>query len=118
MYTDPDGFGVNTGIQAVQHWLKAGKKIDGLVAESDHQAFGAIGELLKQGLRVPEDVKVFGVDDSPICDLGPVALSSVSQQAEEIGAQAVQTLMKRIKKEPVESLSIKPVLCLRASTGD
>lgn len=118
VYTAPEGFGVDTGIKAVQHWLKTGRKFDGLVAESDHQAFGAISELLKQGIRVPEDVKVFGVDDSPICDLSPVALSSVSQEVGEIGRQAVNTLMKRIKKEPAESLSIQPVLRLRASTGD
>jgi LacI family transcriptional regulator len=118
VYTAPDGFGVDTGIRAVQNWLKTGKKFDGVVAESDHQAFGAISELLKQGLRVPEDVKVFGVDDSPICDLGPIALSSISQQVETIGAQAVNTLMQRIKKEPAESVSIQPVLCLRTSTGD
>ena len=109
-------FDINAGVKAVKHWLQNKIKFDALVAESDHQAFGAINELLKQGIRVPDDVKVFGVDDSPVCILSPVPISSVSQRVEEIGVQAVNVLMKRINKEEVESIAIQPALSLRAST--
>jgi len=118
VYTAIQRFNVDAGRESVQHWIANGVAFDGLVAESDHQAFGAVTELLKQGRRVPEDVKVFGVDDSPVCALSPVPLSSVSQQVEEIGCQAVNTIMKRINHEQTESLTIQPVLRLRASSGD
>jgi LacI family transcriptional regulator len=118
VYRAIDRFGINAGREAVQHWLANGVRFDGLVAESDHQAYGGILELLKQGIKVPDDVKVFGVDDSPLCSLCPVPISSVSQQPEEAGRQAVKTVMKRIRKEPVKSVVIQPVLSLRASTGN
>jgi LacI family transcriptional regulator len=117
-YTAIEKFGANTGKEAVQHWIANKVKFDGVVAESDHQAFGAVTELLNQGLRVPDDVKVFGVDDSPVCALSPVPLSSVSQRVEEIGTQAVNTLMKRINGEEATSLTIQPVLRLRTSSGN
>lgn len=118
VYTALEHFGAETGREAVRHWNNNHIEFDGLVAESDHQAFGAITELLAQGKRVPEDIKVFGVDDSPICALSPVPMSSVSQQMEVAGALAVDTLMRRIDKEPVESAMVRPVLRLRASSGD
>ncbi|RKX47677.1 MAG: hypothetical protein DRP64_00410 [Verrucomicrobia bacterium] len=118
VYTAIESYGADTGKAAVQHWINNGIEFDGLVAESDHQAFGAINELLAAGRRVPEDVKVFGADDSPICDLSPVPLSSVSQQLEEVGSLGIETLMKRINNKPVDSALISPALCLRASTGN
>lgn len=118
VYTAIQKFDADTGRETVRHWIRNGVVFDGLVAESDHQAFGAVSELLAQGRRVPEDVKVFGVDDSPICALSPVPLSSVSQQVEEMGSRAVDTIMKCINGEPVESVTIQPVLRLRTSSGD
>jgi DNA-binding LacI/PurR family transcriptional regulator len=75
------------------------------------EAFGSV-------IAEPEGVKVFGVDDSPLCTVGPGPISSVSQQIEETGAQAVSMILKRISKEPTASVAIQPVLRLRASSGD
>ncbi|MDF3129313.1 LacI family DNA-binding transcriptional regulator [Kiritimatiellaeota bacterium B1221] len=106
---------VSTGKRAVQQWIKQGIEIDGLVAESDHQAFGAINELLLQGKRVPEDVKVIGVDNSPICELSPVTISSVKAPMNCMGRKAVQCLLKQIHHQEVSSHSFPPRLHLRAS---
>ena len=118
VYTAIEHYDSDTGQKAVQHWIDNRIEFDGLVTESDLQAFGGIRELQAQGRRVPEDVKVFGVDDSSICTLSSVPISSVSQQMEEIGSRGVDTLMRCIAKEPTESIIIQPVLQLRASSGD
>ena len=116
VYNAIEHFDTDTGREAVRFWNKKNIELDGLVAESDNQAFGAITELQALGKRVPEDVKVFGVDDSPICSLSPVPLSSVSQQVEEVGARAVEAIMQRIDNKTVVSEKIEPILRLRAST--
>lgn len=118
IYNAMGRFDMDSGRKAVSNWLASGTQIDGLVAESDHQAFGGVTELLAQGKRVPEDVKVFGVDDSPVCELCPVPLSSVSQQVEKVGALAADMIMARINGEEVESVLVPPALTLRASTAD
>ncbi|VGO12512.1 HTH-type transcriptional regulator DegA [Pontiella desulfatans] len=111
-------YDMDSGREAVLHWLENGIEFDGLVAESDHQAYGGINELLAHGKKVPDDVKVFGVDDSPVCSLCPIPISSVSQQVQEIGALAIDTLIKRIAGDPTESIEVAPELRLRSSTGN
>jgi len=118
IYTVINRWEIGIGREAVKHWVRNGIEFDGLVTGSDELAFGAICELQAQGRRVPDDVKVFGTDDSPVCELSPVPISSICQQPEEIGLQAVNAIMKRIKNESAESVIIQPVLRLRASTGN
>lgn len=118
VYPASTKFDAETGKASVQHWLTNNIRFDALVTECDLQAFGAINELLNRGIRVPEDVKVFGVDDSPICSLSPVPISSVSQQVEEIGRLAIDTMIKRIAKESTSSTAVAPKLYLRASSGN
>ena len=90
---------------------------DGVVAQSDHQALGVLQELLHRDIKVPDAVRVIGVDDSPLCDASPVPLSSVSQEMTEVGRRAVDLLMKQIAGEPVKSVVVPPRLHIRTSTG-
>lgn len=118
VYPAPDSLGMETGRNAVVHWLNRGVQLDGLVCTTDHQALGAITALLQQGTRVPEEVKVFGVDNSPLCAVCPVSISSVSAPTYEMGRQAVIRLLRRINRKPTSSSTHSPALELRASTGD
>jgi len=108
-------FHAKAGIQAVRHWLGRKRAFDGIVAQSDHQAFGATQELILRGIRVPGKVRVIGVDDSPLCRVSPVSLSSVSQEMEEIGKRAVEAVLDRIAGREILSVVVPPVLRLRES---
>ncbi len=46
----------------IREWIEEGCEFDAVVCANDLMAIGAISELKRQGLRVPEDVKVTGVD--------------------------------------------------------
>lgn len=72
---------------------------DGLVAQSDNQAAGAIYELLRRGRKVPQNVKVTGVDNSPLCDLAYVPLTSVDCNRMTQGALAVDCLLQVPRRE-------------------
>lgn len=109
-------FKLHTGVAAVRHWLEHGVAFDGVVAQSDHQALGVIHELLRRGMKVPAEVRVIGIDNSPLCLASPVALSSVSQEMPEIGRQAAMLLLKRIAGAPVKSVTVLPKLLARNST--
>jgi len=105
------------GEAAIEHFLLKQISFDGVVATSDHQAMGAIRALLKAGVRVPEDVKVIGVDNSPLCETGLVTLSSVSDDIRLRGRLVVRVLMDRLRGRSVKSMSLDPMLCIRESTG-
>ncbi len=46
----------------VKQWIDEGCEFDAIVCANDMMAIGAMAELKRQGLRVPEDVKVTGID--------------------------------------------------------
>ena len=109
-------FDHTTGRRAVSDLLGRSVEFDGLVAQSDQQAMGALHALMRAGKRVPDDVRVIGVDDSPYCEFSAVPLSSVSQNFTVRGQHAVRMLMDRIEGRDVASIAIEPELRIRAST--
>lgn len=105
------------GEQLVRRYLDDGIPFDGIVGTSDHQAMGTIRALLRAGLRVPEDVKVIGVDNSPLCDAAYITVSSISDDTLLRGRLAVRALLDRIRGRAVKSLALEPVLVARESTA-
>lgn len=116
MFRAPD-FKLCSGEAAVRKWLGEGLSFDGIVAQSDHQAIGAVHELLRRGLRVPEQVKVTGIDDSPLCLASPVSLTSVTGEWVEVGRRAAEMIAGEIDtKVQATSLVIPPRLVVRNSS--
>jgi LacI family transcriptional regulator len=105
------------GERAVRHFAAARVAFDGLVCQSDEQAVGALNALLAMGRRVPADVRVIGVDDSPLCRTTLVPISSVSSRMYRQGSAAVELLISAIAGETVKSVELEPVLAERASTA-
>ncbi|MEX0744204.1 MAG: LacI family DNA-binding transcriptional regulator [Phycisphaeraceae bacterium] len=110
-------YSYGAGVAAVEHWLDEGAAFDGIVTVSDQQACGAMRALLQRGVRVPEDVMLIGVDDSPMCRSNVVTLSSVSKQYEQRGRRAVEMLLERTTGGTVKSAMVRPVLHVRESTS-
>lgn len=116
LFAAPD-YKLPSGEKAVRHWLEQGVEFDGIVAQSDHQAIGAIHELLRRGISVPGQVRVIGMDDSPLCMASPVPLSSVTAEWIEAGRRAADMIVSEIEtKTPSPSLSISPRLAVRRSS--
>jgi DNA-binding LacI/PurR family transcriptional regulator len=58
---------------------------------------GAIQELHRNHIRVPEDVSVIGFDDSVHAPFTIPSLTTVSQPRIEMGSAAAQLLIERLK---------------------
>ena len=109
-------FSHERGRRAARFLLKAKPAVDGVFAQSDEEAVVIMNVLMDNGIRVPEDVRIIGVDNAPYCDFTRVPLSSISQNGIELGRKAVAMLLSRIKGNQVESVVISPTLCIREST--
>lgn len=102
--------------------IEAGVRFDGIVAASDGQAFVLLHKLQSLGIKVPEEVKIIGVDNSPICELSFVKISSVSGQPELRGEIAARKLLHRIAPEEFDGnaagkiTNIPPKVVAREST--
>jgi LacI family transcriptional regulator len=111
------GFSPLAGEVFARKILSESIPLDGLVAESDHQALGAMNVLQAASVRIPNDIKLIGVDNSPFCPLLAVQLSSVSQKTVKKGSLAVEMLMKLRAGETVTSIVLEPELKIRRSSG-
>lgn len=92
--------------------------LDAIAAANDYMALGAIEELGKRGLRVPENLAVVGFDDVDSARLARPALTTVRQPTEMLGRSAARALASRIHRRPVEESGLLPTeLVPRTSCG-
>jgi len=96
-----------------------GHKPTAVFASSDVIAMGAFRAIQEAGLRIPEDVAVAGFDDMPFAALTNPSLTTVNVPFDEIGAEAFNMLIKRIKENPLErQVNMFPAeLIIRGSTS-
>jgi len=106
-----------SGYEAACELLQREVRFDALFAASDLIAIGAMKALHERGLQVPGDVAVAGFDDIPMASFVNPSLSTVQQDTKLAGSMLVETLLKLIQDEPVESRTIPVKLALRRSSG-
>jgi LacI family transcriptional regulator len=113
-----EDFELGTGEAAVAHFLEQGLQFDGLFAQSDQLAVGAMNALMRRGIVVPEQVKVIGVDNSPFCRFVPVQLSSVSTEERRRARLAMQLVVDQVQHKPVEPIWLAPGVLPRMSSQE
>ena len=69
-----------------------------ILLPDDYSSLKAIQVLNKLGLRVPEDVSLVGYDGIGITQMLKPRLTTYSQDAEKIGAEAIELLLEAIEK--------------------
>ena len=98
--------------------LAANKDVTAIFVANDQMALGVLRALTEAGRRVPDDVSVIGFDDVPEAPYFPPALTTVRQDFEIVGTQAVTLLLHRVAGEPTAAKTILPAqLTIRASTA-
>jgi LacI family transcriptional regulator len=63
---------------------------------NDAVAIDLIDQLIRSGRRVPEDVSVVGFDDIPLASHSAIDLTTVRQDAEEMGCTATEMLLDAV----------------------
>lgn len=85
------------GYRATQALLEKGCPFTAIFAIADVMAIGAIRALWEQGLRVPEDVSVIGVDGLSLGSFLVPQLTTVRQDAGLLARRGVELLLERIE---------------------
>ncbi|MFD0982615.1 substrate-binding domain-containing protein [Tropicimonas aquimaris] len=91
---------------------------DAFFCLSDVIALGALFELARQGISVPDDVSVVGFDDQPWTSHASPALTTVRVPVLEMGEAAALALVRNLEEgRPVEPLKLDGAIVLRGSTA-
>jgi len=124
----PGGVSELEGAQAARAFLGLGarERPTAVAAFNDRCAIGFVDVVRQAGLHVPGDVSVVGFDDITEAGYPHVALTTVRQDAERLGAETVRTLAERLDGRASAGGSgttrpapvvIEPELVVRASTA-
>ncbi len=89
---------------------------------NDYVALAFMAEVLRAGVRIPDDLSVIGHDNQPIAAYCPVPLTSLTQPVEEIAQTVAQLLLERLEERidadaPPRTVVIRSGLVERASVA-
>jgi GntR family transcriptional regulator, arabinose operon transcriptional repressor len=97
----------------------ATRDCDAFVCANDRVAGQLMHALLAQGIRIPQDVRLVGIDDAGYADLLPVPLTTVHQPCRDIGETALRVMLERLDRPqmPARDILLNCELVIRESCG-
>jgi GntR family transcriptional regulator, arabinose operon transcriptional repressor len=92
---------------------------EGSICANDLTAARLMQMLLSLGIRVPEDIRIVGMDDVRYATLLPVPLTTIHQDCAGIGAVAMATMLERLEHPelPIRDVLVPVRLVVRRSCG-
>lgn len=90
-------FSYRDGYEATLRLLSRSKRYSAIFALADVMAIGCVRALWEQGLRVPEDVSVMGVDGLPLGTFLTPQLATIRQSAADIARRSVEILLAALE---------------------
>ncbi len=107
------------GHAAAQVLLAGEQRPTAIFAGNDMIALGVLRAAAERGLQVPQQLSVVGFDDIEVSRYLHPALTTVGQRIGQLGEQAAERLLARIRKPGLaaEQRLIEPTLMLRESTA-
>jgi LacI family transcriptional regulator len=80
--------------------LQSKNRPDAFMAMNDNTASGILLATKQLGLKVPEEVSIFGFSNSNISQDTDPMLSTVEQHPQKVGEEAMRLILERVKDEP------------------
>ncbi len=111
-------FSFESGVVGAEKLLALDNPPTAIFAANDDTAAGVLYTATKRGLRIPQDLSVFGFDDLPIASQLWPSLTTVCQPSREMGRIATEQLLLMIRGATATGIVQVPyALHFRDSTG-
>lgn len=115
LVTYSDDYAYPSGVSAVQRLLETTPDLDGIFANSDLMALGALKAIRAQGKRVPEDIAVIGYDDVSIASYNTLPLTTIRQNISLAGKLLAQNLIQYMQTGVITNVTTPVELVIRES---
>jgi LacI family transcriptional regulator len=109
-----------SGYRAMNEILEQNRRPTAVFAGNDVVAYGAIQAIKDKGLRIPDDMSVVGFDDDSLSRYLNPPLTTMTNPAASLGAEAASRIVKVMKGRPPAELSrlVPTSLAVRDSCGE
>lgn len=107
------------GSRVVQKILRGKILPTAIVCSNDLTAIGAMKAFKANGIKVPDDISIIGLDNIALTEIISPALTTIELERYRIGKTAMELLLNRIKdkKLPKQTCIFKTRLIVRESTS-
>ncbi len=108
------------GTKAIKKLLARKNRPDAIFCANDTTALSVIVHLLKNKIRVPEDIKVVGFSNEPFSEVVTPSISTIGQPGFLMGKKAAELLITQIndkqEKPKFETITMPTELIIRSSS--
>lgn len=111
------GFVLESGIQAAIQLHSKGLTADAIICANDAMAVGVLEYFKMVGIRVPEDVKIAGFDNSETGIYSNPAITSIDKNPHELGYRSIKEMVEIMDGEEPENVVISAEVSCRESCG-
>ncbi len=99
------------GKESINQLLKDHDDVDGIFINTDLVAIGAMKEIIKNGIKVPEDISIVGFSNWFMSSVMSPSLTTINQPGFEMGKKAFKLLYKEIRdKKKNKAIIYKEVI--------
>ncbi len=107
-----------SGYRAAKNLLAYSDHPTAIFATTDLMAIGAMEAVIDEGLRVPQDISVIGLDDIMVSTLIRPALTSIAIPKDQLARNTMELLLSQINgdQDALVTCLVEPYLVLRQST--
>ena len=111
------GATIEEGEKAAVQFSSEGTEATAIQAVNDLVAIGAGSLLLKQGVRIPQDISLAGFGNVLVSEHFRVPLTTVRQPKFRLGVAAMELMLAQLRNEKAESKRLPADLVIRQSTA-
>lgn len=87
---------MDDGRRVMHQLMELSERPDAIIAGSDEVAAGMVLEATANGICVPEDIAIIGVDDQPIASYLKIPLTTIRQPVQEEGKYAAEEMIRQL----------------------
>ncbi len=109
------GFDRESGEKGMELFLKLKNKPTAVFAANNFLGLGAVLSIRKNGLNIPADISLLEFDETDLSRYGEPAITSVNQNAKNIGEKAAEIILKIIGGGKEEKVIIPVKMVERSS---
>jgi LacI family transcriptional regulator len=109
-------YSIENGRLSARELLNRG--VDGIFVSDNVLTMGVVLELNSQGIKIPEDIGIIGFDDFDWMDMVTPPLTTVKQQAYQMGYVAAEMMIRKLSGMDVnEKVMLDTSIVMRKSHG-